>query len=121
VRTVEFVRVNPSTRDQTMRLGDRVITTQALFNESDDTVGTLSTDCVNVGGTAQVFKATLQCTSIYRLADGEVVGLASCASTPDRLRGSRSWAAAVPTATRTASRRSPVKGYDSTELMYLGG
>src|SRR4051812_19176577 len=71
VHAAKFVHQKRSTRGDRLAMGDRVITQQALFDESNRGVGTLLTDCVNVGRQAQVFKATLQCTSIYRFADGQ--------------------------------------------------
>src|SRR2546423_14733902 len=73
VRAAKFVHQKQSTRGERLAMGDRVITQQALFDESNRPVGTLLTDCVNVGGKAQVFKATLECSSIYRFRDGQVV------------------------------------------------
>src|SRR5215211_5570535 len=73
VRAVKFVHHDRSARGDRLAMGDRVITRQAVFNESDRRIGRLFTDCVNVGRKAQVFKATLQCTSIYRFGDGQVV------------------------------------------------
>jgi hypothetical protein len=73
VRAVKFVHAKQSTRGEHLAQGDRVLTRQALFAENGTAVGTLFTDCVNVGRAAEVFEATLQCVSTYRFKDGEVV------------------------------------------------
>jgi hypothetical protein len=71
---VTFVQQKKSTGEDRLAPGDRVLTRQALSNDAGRRIGTLSTDCVNVGGrTAPVFSATLQCTSTYALRDGQIV------------------------------------------------
>jgi hypothetical protein len=124
VRAVRFVHAGAGARGDRLALGDRVITRQALYDESDRPTGTLSTHCVNVGRTAQVFKATLQCTSIYRFRDGQVVS-----SGVVRLAGSPS-AARIAIVGGTGAYRSvrgevqaaaPVKGYDTTDVLHLDG
>jgi hypothetical protein len=98
VRAVKFVHSKPSTRGERLAQGDRVLTRQALFAENGSAVGTLFTDCVNVGRAAEVFEATLQCVSTYRFKDGEVVSAAQWCSAQGKQSGSRSWEAAAPTA-----------------------
>ena len=72
-RSILFVHQQRSTRGDHMATGDRVLTRQALFDASGKSIGTLFTDCVNLGAPAKVFAATLQCTASYRFADGQLV------------------------------------------------
>jgi NAD(P)-dependent dehydrogenase (short-subunit alcohol dehydrogenase family) len=46
---------------------------QHLFDDANKTIGTLFTDCVNVGASARVLAATLQCTATDRFHDGQIV------------------------------------------------
>lgn len=73
VRAVKIVDIKPRSRHQRIGRGDRVITQQALFKPGGGRTGTLFTDCVGVGSTAQLFKATLQCTTTDRFKDGQLV------------------------------------------------
>jgi Allene oxide cyclase barrel like domain len=73
VRAATFVHAKPTTRGARLAQGDRVLTRQALFAADGSAIGTLFTDCANIGRAAEVFKATLQCVSTYRFKDGEVV------------------------------------------------
>jgi hypothetical protein len=123
VRSVQFVHVKPSDRGEHLGRGDRVITSQRLFNENNDAVGTLSTDCVNVGAPAQVFKATLQCTSTYQVKDGEVVTagvvvLSAGSATRFPIVGG---SGAYRGAHGEVSPGAPVKGYDSVDALHLDG
>lgn len=54
-------------------MGDGVITRQAMTDARHKKLGTLNTDCKNIGTKAQVFKAALQCVTTHRFADGEIV------------------------------------------------
>ena len=122
LRAIEFVHHKRSTRRDRLDMGDRVLTQQALFNESDARVGTLFTDCVNVGHKAAVFRAVLQCTATYRFRDGQVV-----ASGVVRLSDRRAAAPIVGGrgAYRGASGEvragAPVRGYDSVDVLQLDG
>jgi hypothetical protein len=68
---LRFVRQSCSTKGDRMHMGDRVLTRQRLFDANDKAIGPLFTDCVNVGGSARVYKATLLCTASYRFAKGQ--------------------------------------------------
>jgi len=122
VRGVQFIHAKATTRGSRLDLGDRVITRQATFDEKDRSVGTLTTDCVNVGPAAEVFKATLQCTSVYRFADGQVVSAGVV-----RLDGAAGSAriaivggtGAYASATGDVGGGAPVKGYDTVDLIRL--
>ena len=124
VRAVKFVHTSKSTHAEQLALGDRVVTRQALFDEQDHAVGTFSTDCVNVGHKAPVFSATLQCTSIYRFADGQVV-----TSGVVRLGGSPADARIAIVGGTGAYRRArgevgsgpSVKGYDTVDVLHIDG
>jgi hypothetical protein len=123
VRAVKFVHVNPSSRGERLAMGDRVLTRQALLDENGGALGTLFTDCANVGRRAEVFKATLQCTSTYRLKDGEIVstGVVRLGSTQGLefpiVGGSGAYRGAHGQVTPGA----PVKGYDSVDVLHLDG
>jgi hypothetical protein len=73
VRSVRIVHQKRTTKGERLATGDRVLTRQAIFNAGGKASGTLFTDCANVGKTAAVFKATLQCTLTYRFGDGQIV------------------------------------------------
>jgi len=73
VQSIHFVHQKHTAKDDRLATGDRVLTRQRLFDTSDKPIGSLFTDCVNVGRAAGVFAATLQCTASYRFADGQVV------------------------------------------------
>jgi hypothetical protein len=77
VQSLKFVHQSSKTRGDRLAMGDRVLTRQALFDAERKRVGTLYTDCVNVGGSARVFAATLLCTASYRFADGQFSTLGS--------------------------------------------
>ena len=123
VRAVQFVHVKRSDRGERLGKGDRVITSQRLFNDSDDAVGTLSTDCVNVGASAHVFKATLQCTSTYRFKDGEVVtaGVVVLSAGPATRFPIVGGSGAYRGAHGEVSPGASVKGYDSVDALHLDG
>ena len=124
VRAVSFVRAKKSTKGDQLAMGDRVITRQGLFDEQNHAVGTFFTDCVNVGHRAQVFSATLQCTSIYRFGDGQVVssGVVRLGGDPAQIR-----IAIVGGTGAYASGRGevgsgdPVKGYDTVDVLHVAG
>jgi hypothetical protein len=121
VRAAKFVHAKPSTRGERLAMGDRVLTRQALFNESREAVGRLFTDCANVGRAASVFKATLECTSTYRFEDGEVVsaGVVRLSDGPATrfpiVGGSGAYRGAEGEITPGA----PVKGFDTVDVLHL--
>jgi hypothetical protein len=86
-------------------------------------VGTLFTDCVNVGGAAEVFKATLQCTSTYRFKDGEVVsaGVVRLSAGPATGFPIVGGSGAYRGAHGEVSAGAPVKGYDGVDVLHLDG
>ena len=73
VQSIRFVHQQRSTKGDRLATGDRLLTRQHLFDDANHAIGTLFTDCVNVGAAARVFAATLQCTATYRFADGQLV------------------------------------------------
>jgi len=124
VRAVKFIHHARSARGERLAMGDRVITRQALFNESDHRIGTLFTDCANVGRKAQVFNATLQCTSIYRLGGGQVVsqGVVRLGSGPASVRiAIVGGTGAYRSAGGEVGAGAPVRGYDTVDVLHLDG
>jgi Allene oxide cyclase barrel like domain len=73
VQSIRFVHQQRSTKGDRLAPGDRLRTRQRLFDDANRPIGALFTDCVNVGASARVFAATLQCVATYRFADGQVV------------------------------------------------
>lgn len=120
VRAIKFVQHKRSTRGDRLARGDRVITQQGLFNESNTQIGSLFTDCVNVGPAARVFKATLQCTATYRLRDGQVVmsGLVRL-GVPGARAPIVGGSGAYRTARGEVESGASVKGYDSVDILHL--
>ena len=123
VRAAKFVHVNPSTRGERLGQGDRVLTRQALFAEDGSAVGTLFTDCANVGRAAEVFKATLQCVSTYRFKDGEVVSagvvvLSSGGTIRFPIVGG---SGAYRGAHGEVASGKPPKGYQGSDVLHLDG
>jgi hypothetical protein len=121
VLDLRFVHQSRATKGDRMRMGDRVLTRQRLFDDSNKPIGRLFTDCVNVGGSARVFDATLLCTASYRFAKGQfaTVGAirlgAGIGNSPTPIvgsgiyRGLHGEVASAP----------PVKGYESADVLRL--
>jgi hypothetical protein len=124
VRAVKFDHQGRSARGERLAMGDRVITRQAVYNESDRRIGALFTDCVNVGRRAQVFDATLQCSSIYRFRSGQVVsqGVVRLGSSPASVRiAIVGGTGAYRSAGGEVGAGAPVKGYDTVDVLHLDG
>ncbi|HEX8857370.1 MAG TPA: hypothetical protein VF752_17380 [Thermoleophilaceae bacterium] len=123
VRAAQFVHAKDSTKGERLARGDRVITSQAMFDGDNRPLGTLYTDCVNAGRAARVFNATLQCTSTYRFSDGQVVsaGVVKLGSGPRGgfpiVGGSDAYKSARGQITPGA----PAKGYDGVDVLHLDG
>jgi hypothetical protein len=123
VTWVRFLHQRTSTRGDRMLTGDRVLTYQRLYDESATRIGTLYTDCVNVGAAAHVYKATLLCTASYRLGQGQFAtvgairlgGRPGASPTPiigsGAYRGQHGEVASAP----------PVKGYESVDVLHVDG
>ncbi len=117
VRSATFVHQKRTTKGQRLATGDHVLTRQAIFDAAGKPRGTLFTDCANVGKAAQLFKATLLCTTTYRFGNGQIVatGVLSLGGKPSlpivggtgAYRGVRGVAQAGPA----------VKGYDSVDVL----
>jgi hypothetical protein len=119
-QAAQFVHAKASTPDEVLDMGDRVVTRQALFDERDRPVGSLATDCVNVGAKAEVFKATLQCLSTYRLKGGEIVSAGVVTLTDPAARiaivgGTGTYAGAGG----DVRAGKPVKGYDTVDVLRI--
>lgn len=122
VRAVQLVDTGPRSKRDRVSLGDRLITRQALFDTGDKRIGTLSTDCVSVGQTAQFFQATLQCTTTYALRDGIVtaVGIVRL-SDPATQLPIAAGTGAYADASGHVGAGEPVEGYDSVSVIRLKG
>jgi hypothetical protein len=103
-------------------MGDRVITRQALYDDSGRRIGSLFTDCVNVGPKAKVFRATLQCMSVYRIQGGQVVseGVVKLGSSSGSI-AIVGGAGAYSSASGEVGAGAPVKGYDTVDVLHLDG
>lgn len=122
VRAVKIVDVKPRSRRERLSIGDRVLTRQKLFDESNKRVGTLFTDCVGVGQTTVLFKATLQCVATYRLGRGQVVAsgvvrLSDRNATAGIVGGTRAYRGAKG----QISPGAPARGYQSVDVISLDG
>ena len=123
VKAVKFVHTSRA-RGERLAMGDRVITSQATFDEQNKPVGSLTTDCVNVGRTARVFDATLQCSSIYRFGNGQVVtsGVVRLGGNPASIRiAIVGGSGAYRSAKGEVSAGAPVNGYDNVDALHLDG
>ena len=120
VKTVQFVQHGPA-RGEKLAMGDRVITRQALFDTNDRRIGTLVTDCVNAGATAQFFEANLQCLTTYRLRDGQIVGagVARLADGPANRFPIIGGAGAYRSARGEITAGPPAGGYDGVDVLHL--
>jgi hypothetical protein len=121
VRAVHFVRQSGATKGDRLATGDRVLTHQLLFDANDRPIGSLFTDCVNVGSAARVFGATLQCTASYRLAGGQLV-----ATGVARLGSPRASAPLVGSGTYRGVRGEvsagrPARGYATVDVLHVDG
>lgn len=120
VRSVTIVHHSRATKGQALATGDRVLTRQGMFAKSGRSLGTLYTDCTNVGPTAAVFTATLQCAATYRFAKGQlsamgVLTLGTGAGSLTILGGTGLCLGARGSITSGR----PVKGYDTVDLLHL--
>lgn len=122
LKDVEFVHTG-SARGEKLAMGDRVITRQALFDTNDRRVGTLVTDCVNTGATAEFFAARLQCLSTYRFQDGQIVsaGAVRLADGPANQFPIVGGAGAYRGAGGQIEPGAPVPGYESVDVLHLDG
>lgn len=123
VRAAKFVHVRPSTRGERLAHGDRVLTRQALFNEDGGALGTLFTDCANVGRAADVFEATLQCVSTYRFEEGEIVSAGVVVLSAGGAVGFPivGGSGAYRGARGEVTTGKPVKGYQGADVLHLDG
>lgn len=121
VRSVQFIHAKASTKGDRLATGDRVLTRQALFDTANKPIGTLFTDCANLGPRAQVFKATLQCTVTYRFRDGQVVAAGLVSFKPGAQTPIVGGTGAYRLARGEAEAGAPVKGYDSVDVLRLAG
>jgi hypothetical protein len=121
LRALQFVHAKASTKGDRLAMGDRVVTRQALFNTSNKPIGTLFTDCSNLGPAAPVFKATLQCTVTYRFRDGQIVAAGQADLKPGERVPIIGGTGAYSLARGEVQTARPVKGYDSVDVLHLAG
>lgn len=121
VRSVQFIHARASTKGDRLATGDRVLTRQALFDTANKPIGTLFTDCANLGPRAQVFKATLQCTVTYRFGDGQVVAAGLVSFKPGAQTPIVGGTGAYRLARGEVEAGAPVKGYESVDVLRLPG
>jgi len=123
VRSARFVHANPAAHGERLAPGDRVLTRQSLVRQDRRPAGTLFTDCSNVGRAAPVFKATLQCTSTYRLAGGDIVsaGVVRLSAGADAAFPIVGGSGAYRGAKGEVTTGTPVKGFDSVDVLHLDG
>lgn len=117
---VRFVKQSKKTKGEALATGDRVLTRQTMKGNDGKRLGTLYTDCTNVGAKAKVFKATLQCLTTYKFGNGEVIGagvvtLSAPGASAPIVGGSGAYAGA--SGTITAGK--PGKGDDSVDILHL--
>lgn len=123
VTWVRFLHQRKETRADRMLTGDRVLTNQRLYDGSAKRIGTLFTDCVNVGSAAAVYKATLLCTASYRLADGQFATVGAIrlggkpGASPTPIVGSGAYRGQHGEVASAA----PVKGYESVDVLHIDG
>ncbi|MDQ3632164.1 MAG: hypothetical protein M3417_13020 [Actinomycetota bacterium] len=119
VRTVKIDDLKPRSRDDRLSQGDRVLTRQELYDARNRRIGTLYTDCANVGGTAKVFKATLQCVVTYRFGDGQVEAAGVARLAPGQRLAIVGGTGAYKGVSGEVETAPPVKGYDSVDILHI--
>jgi hypothetical protein len=119
----KIVHVSRSPRGDQLGLGDRVITEQAIYSPSTGRkLGTLSTDCVNVAGVAQLFNARLQCLTTYRFSNGTIIaaGVERLAD-PKRQIPLIGGTGAYSTTRGSVTAGAPTKRYDTVDVVQVTG
>lgn len=121
VRSAQFVHHAKSTEGERLATGDSVLTRQALSDGAGASLGTLYTDCVNVGAAAPVFKATLSCTSTYVFKDGQLVsqGIVTFSNTKRLAFPVVGGSGAYRGAEGEVTPGRPVKGFDGVDIIRL--
>lgn len=117
---LQFVHHKASTKGEKLAMGDAVVTRQSMKDDAGKPLGTLYTDCVNVGAKAAVFKATLECMTTYKFSDGEVtaagvVKLSDPKASLPILGGSGAYVGVSGVVTPGE----PAKGDDSVDVLQL--
>jgi len=121
VQTVAMDDIAPKSKTGKVSIGDRLITRQSLFDAAKKRVGTLYTDCTGVGPTKPFSTATLLCRLAYTLSDGQIVAVGQF-----KLDGSGrvpivGGTGAYAGARGSISSAKPAKGFDSADLITIGG
>jgi hypothetical protein len=103
--------------------GDALVIRLKMFSPDGAPLGSAATECVNVGGFGDTFKAKLQCVQTYDFEDGQIV-------TAGVVRFSQLEGLAVPIvggsgAYRGASGQvtsgAPIEGFESIDVLQLDG
>jgi hypothetical protein len=116
------VHRSKSAKGEKLATGDRVLTRQSMKGADGKRLGTLYTDCVNVGPKRNVFKAELQCEITYKFHDGQVVGAGVLQfSNPTTSGAIVGGSGAYSGATGTIGAGKPAKSDDSVDVLHLAG
>jgi len=120
-RNIHTVDVAPRSKSGKFSAGDRISARQLLFNNQNQRVGTLYTDCVGMGPTASLFKATVLCTAVYRFHDGEITGVGAGLIDAKTLLAITGGTGAYRGAKGEVQAIAPVHGYQTVETLQLEG
>jgi len=121
VQSVHIDHQSSRNKGDRLATGDRVQTRQGLYDESGKSIGTLFTDCVNMGKSAQIFQATMLCTVSYRLADGQLnaFGALRLSSKPSTQSAPLIGSGAYRGKHGEVTSAPPVKGYDTVDVLHI--
>jgi hypothetical protein len=116
-----FVHHAKSTKGETLAPGDSVVTSQSMKNDAGTAVGSLYTNCTDVGRKAKVFKAKLSCQTTYVFKDGEVVAAGEVTiSDPAAALPIVGGSGAYTGASGVVNPGQPAKGDDSVDVLHIG-
>ncbi|MGI8622876.1 MAG: allene oxide cyclase barrel-like domain-containing protein [Solirubrobacteraceae bacterium] len=120
VTGLKFVHHDKATKGDKLAMGDAVVTRQSMKDDDGRALGTLFTDCTNVGAKAPVFKAKLECLMTYKFSDGEVTaaGVATL-SDPNVSFPIVGGSSAYTGASGTVTPGKPGKGDDSVDVLHI--
>ena len=110
-------------RGGTLATGDAVLVRLKMTSPAGAALGTAYSECVNVGGRAKGEQATLQCNQTYKFRDGQIV-------TSGVVRFSHLDGLSIPITGGSGAYRgasghltlgTPVRGFDSVDVLHLDG
>ncbi len=106
-----------------LRLGDVYVDRQKMFDAGDKPIGHAYLDCVNVGPKRQIAGAMLQCKATYAFADGQLIamGVVRTDKTDEVNVAIVGGSGAYRGAGGQLNAGTPVKGYDSVDVLKLDG